>query len=132
MLIECPSRDQDGFFRLSELQVHVIGLPGADVVRLLPVELEIRLEFPFPDFGVDLPDDGMESLVLSFKQCFEALCDTVDIVLVYPGFNLVARQVVYLAYLCSGCYGLPENSVQQPEFPVNRGLYGQVAISFSS
>ena len=35
MLVECPAGNHDGLFRLPELQVHIICLACADVVRLL-------------------------------------------------------------------------------------------------
>ena len=40
----CFSKMVHGLFRLTQLEIQVVGLAAADVVRLLAVELEIRLE----------------------------------------------------------------------------------------
>ena len=54
LLVEGSARDEDGAFWLSELEVQIICLAGADVGRLLSAELEVCLELPVTHFRIDL------------------------------------------------------------------------------
>ena len=110
--------------RLSELEVHIIGLSGPDVFRLLSGELEVGLELAFPHFRIHFADNGQEFLFLPFEYGFKSGRYPVYIVFVYQGLYLVARQIVYLSYPCAGSYGLAEYGIQEPEFPVDRSLDG--------
>ena len=56
ILIEGSTWDHDGFGRLSETQIDVVGLACADIVGSLSVEYEVGTELLVPNLGVHLPD----------------------------------------------------------------------------
>ena len=51
-LVECSPRYKYCFCRLSELEVKIIGLSGAYVVRLFSGKFEVRLEFAVAYFRI--------------------------------------------------------------------------------
>ncbi len=58
-----------------------------------------------------------------FNVSLAARCDAVDVVLIYLSFNLIKIQIVYLADLGAGTYGLSELDIQKAEFSIDRGFH---------
>ena len=73
LLVECAAMDKYRFFRLSKLQIQVIGLAGPDVVWLLAAEPEVCLELAVTYLRVYFAYDGVEGLVLPF-ECSTQTC----------------------------------------------------------
>ena len=67
LLVECPARDEDRPLRLTELKVQVICLAGPDVVGLLALELEVRLELAVTHLRIDLAHLRVVLLALTLK-----------------------------------------------------------------
>ena len=57
-LVESSARYEHRVLRLAELEVEVIGLAAAYILRCLAFELEVCLEFSVSYFRIDLADDG--------------------------------------------------------------------------
>ena len=68
-------------------------------------------------------------VVLTLESCVEPRGHAVDVVLVDLRLDLVAAQVVDLAYLRAGGNRLAEHGVEQSEFAVNRGLDVEVVLA---
>ena len=84
---------------MTELEVNVVGLAGADVVGTFRSKGEVGFELTFLDIGVHLADDQVVPGILPFERCGQSAAHAVDIVLVDQRFDLVVRQVVDLTDL---------------------------------
>ena len=67
-LIKRASWNQQGLFRLAELQVQIVCLSGPYIMRLLSAELKIRLELAVAHLRIHLSYDSVIGLVLSLKR----------------------------------------------------------------
>ena len=103
-LVEGAARNDNGLFGLAELDIQVVGLAGADVLGLLAFEAEIGLEFAFADFGIDFADDRRIFLVLTLESRLQARCDSVNVMFIYLGFNLIRIQIIDLADFGTCCH----------------------------
>ena len=111
------------------MEVKIIGLAGADVVRLLTIELEIGLEFAVTDFGIDFADDGGVGFSLALEGGFQTRDDTVDIMLIYLSLYFIGSYGIDLADLGAGGDALTQDDVQQAQFTVDGGFHDEVAFA---
>ena len=131
LLVEGAARNDDRLLRLAKLEIEVIRLAGADVVRLLPVKLEIGLELAVAHLGIDLADDRREGLALTLESGFQAGNDPVDVMLIYLCLNLISPDGVDLADLRAAGDALSENHIQQSKLSVDRGLHDEVVLALA-
>ena len=99
LLVECTARDEDGVFRLTELEIEVVGLTCADVCRLLLAETEVGLELSAAHFRIYLADDSVICLVLTFEGRRKTGIHSIYLVFIYLSFNLVAFLCIDLSDL---------------------------------
>ena len=89
-LEEGAARDEDGLLGLAQLQIDVIGLACADVLRALAPEDEVAAELPLSHLGIDLAHLQLVLLVATGEGGCQSLAHAVDIVLVNLRLYLVA------------------------------------------
>ena len=89
LLVERTAGHEYGRLGRAELKVQIVSLAAADIVRSLPLELEVSLELAVPHFRIYLSQRSVECASLTLEGSREPGNDPVDIVLIYLGFNFI-------------------------------------------
>ena len=71
----------------------------ADILRALTSEDEVTAEFALAHFWIYLANLKLILPLTTGEGGYKALADSVDVVLVYAGLNLIVAEVIQLAYL---------------------------------
>ncbi len=111
--VERALGDDDGLLRLSELQIHIIGLARADVVRAHALEDEVDAELAVPHLGIDLAHLQGVTLAILVEGGSESGLHAVDVVLIHLCLYLIVAQVVHHTYLLSCRHALSQFHIQQ-------------------
>ena len=104
--VERALRDDDGLLRLSELQIHIVGLARADVAGAHALEDEVDAELAVPHLGIDLAHLQGVTLTILLEGGSQTGLHTVDVMLIHLRLHLVVAEVVDDTYLLSCLYAL--------------------------
>ena len=98
-LKEGAARNDNGLLGLTKLQINIVRLACADILRALTSEDEVTAEFALAHFWIYLANLKLLLPLTTGEGGYKALADSVDVVLVYAGLNLIVAEVIQLAYL---------------------------------
>ena len=92
--------------RLSELQIHIVGLARADVAGAHALEDEVDAELAVPYLGINLAHLQGVTLAVLLEGSGQPGLHTVDVMLIHLCLHLVVAEVVDDTYLLSCLYAL--------------------------
>ena len=122
-LEEGAPRDQHRLRGLPQFEVQVVGLAGADRLRMGRLEGEGRAELTLAHLRIDLAHPQGIALTVPLEGGRQPLPHPVDVVLVDLRLDLEIAEIVDLADLLPGADALPQLHVEQSQFAVDRGAH---------